>query len=70
MGKLNLYQVAVLWHPDPDKEEEENMKTKVLIDPYFELAKDEKTLAYKVVRKIDEQYVDTMNQVEILIRPF
>jgi hypothetical protein len=70
MARLTLYQVAILWHPDPTKDDEKNLSTIVLVEPYFELAKDDKALAYKVVRKIDDKYIDQMNQIELLIRPF
>jgi hypothetical protein len=46
------------------------MNTKVLVEPYFEVAKDDKALAYKVVRKLDDSYIDQMSQIELLIRPF
>lgn len=70
MARLTLFQVAVLWHPDTSKEEEKNQSTRVLVEPMFELAKDEKALAYKIVKKLDDKYIDAMNQIEILIRPF
>lgn len=59
-----------MWHPDTSKDGEKNQNSELIVEPYFVTAKDEKTLAYKVVRKLDEKYVDTMNQIEILIRPF
>lgn len=70
MGRLRLFQVAVVWHPDTSKEEEEKMDSIVLTEPYTTLEKDETTLAYKIVRKLDEKYIDQMNQIEIIIRPF
>lgn len=70
MGRLKLFQVAVLWHPNLSDDEEKNKDSELLIEPYFALEKDEKILAYKVVRKLDEKYIDQMEQIEIMIRPF
>ena len=70
MAKLKLFQAAVVWHPDPDKKEDEGKDSVVLIEPYTALAADEKTLAYKIVRKLDEKYIDQMVQIELIIRPF
>jgi hypothetical protein len=70
MGKLRLFQAAIVWHPDPNKEEEEKMDSVVLVEPYTVLEKDDKTLAYKLVRTLDEKYIDQMNQIELIIRPF
>jgi hypothetical protein len=70
MGKLRLFQAAVVWHPDPNNEEEEKMDSVILVEPYTVLEKDDKTLAYKLVRALDEKYINQMNQIELIIRPF
>jgi len=70
MGRLKLFQAAVVWHPDLNKEEEEKMDSIILVEPYTVLEKDDKTLAYKLVRALDEKYIDQMNQIELIIRPF
>ena len=71
MGKSTLYEIVVLWHPDPNNDDEmKTKKSKVIIEPRYELANDEKSLLYRVSREIDEKYVEQMNQIEIIIRPF
>ena len=70
MGKMRLFQAAVVWHPDLDKESEENMSSEILVEPYTTLEVDETTLAYKLVRKLDEKYINQMKQIEIIVRPF
>jgi hypothetical protein len=71
MGKLILYQAAVLWHPDENNEEQyQKEKTKVLIEPHFLLAKNDKSAAYKLSKQIPEEYLEEIDQVEILVRPF
>lgn len=46
------------------------MDSVILVEPYTVLEKDDKTLAYKLVRALDEKYIDQMNQIELIIRPF
>lgn len=70
MGKLKLFQAAVIWHPNMDDEAEQKLDSKLLIEPYVVLEKDEQTLAYKIVRKLDEKYLDQLNQIDIIVRPF
>lgn len=70
MAKLTLFQVAVLWHPDHKKEAEKEKDSVLIVEPYTVLEKDEKILAFKIVRGLDEKYMDQLNQIEIIIRPF
>jgi hypothetical protein len=70
MGKLILYQVVVLWHPDMSNDDQKKMETTIIFEPKFMLAKDEQTLAYQMIRQVPEKYVETINQVQVLIRPF
>lgn len=70
MARLTLFQAAVVWHPNLNDEEEKTKDSVLLVEPYFTMEKDDKTLAYKIVRKLDEKYIDQMNQIEIIIRPF
>ena len=65
---LDFYYQLV--NPDLDKEAEANMSSELLVEPYTTLEVDETTLAYKLVRKLDEKYINQMKQIEIIVRPF
>lgn len=73
MAAKKLFQYAVLFHPKVVTDAQGNetqAPDSVLIQPEYMLAADEKQVALTVARKIDEQYLDKLDQVEICVRPF
>ncbi len=65
--RKQLFQYAVLFHT---YEEGKYKGTKVVIEPTFVLAKNDKEVAFKVTREIGEEYISDPENVEIIIRPF
>jgi hypothetical protein len=68
-----LFEYAVLYHPKPTKEQRdagEEVGSVILVSPTTTLAKDEKIAAMVVARAIPQEYVDKLDKVEIIIRPF
>ena len=67
--KLNLFQYAVLLHPKKNKDGYDD-NTELLVEPTTMLAKDDKQAGIKIARQIPEGHLDSLDRVEILVRPF
>lgn len=68
-----LYEIAVLFHPLQNKEQKdkgETAKSLILLAPEYILAKDDKEAQVLASRKIPEDYLGRLDQVEVAIRPF
>jgi phosphohistidine swiveling domain-containing protein len=68
--KLKLFEYAVLLHPEEDKDGKVIGKTEVIKLPSVLLAKDEKQVGILVAREIPKEHIDTLDRVEIIVRPF
>ena len=68
-----LFEFAVLYHPKVVRDalgNETQGPDKIISEPVFTLAKDDKEVAMRAARTIPEDYLDKLDQVEIVIRPF
>jgi hypothetical protein len=68
-----LFEYAVLYHPKVVKDalgNETQGPDKILVEPKFVLAANDKEVAMRASREIDEAYLDKLEQVEIVVRPF
>lgn len=67
-----LFEYAVLYHPKPKKVDgvEQKEKSKLLVDVSRVLAADDKEVAILAARGIPEEYIDQLDRVEIVVRPF
>ena len=68
-----LFEFAVLYHPKVVRDalgNETQGPDKIISDPVFTLAKDDKEVAMRAARAIPEDYLDKLDQVEIVVRPF
>ena len=73
MAKGKLFEYAVLYHPKPTKEQNdrgETPKSEVLIDPKSCLAISAEQVSVLAARAIPAEYVDKLDDVEIVVRPF
>ena len=68
-----LFEFAVLFHPRVVRDalgNETQGPDKIISPPVFTLAKDDKEVAMRAARAIPEDYLDKLDQVEIVVRPF
>lgn len=70
MAKKKLFQYAVLFHPTEKEITDNNKSSKIIIDLTTVLELDEKTVAIKAHRAIPEEYLDKLEQVEVIIANF
>ena len=66
-GKLFEY---VLLHHAPKKKDEERGRTHLLYGPMTIIARDEREVGIRAATEIPAAYLDKLDEVEILIRPF
>ena len=69
MAKSKLFQYVILWHPN-EKEEKEGKKSEIIKELTTILEKDEKTVSIKASREIPDKYMDSLEQVEVVIVNF
>jgi hypothetical protein len=73
MSKGKLFERAVLYHPRPTKEQREVGETpkSIIIAPAeYLLATNEQEVSVRTARSLPEQYLDKLDDIEILVRPF
>ena len=73
MAKGKLFEVAVLFHPAKTKEHIDagtDPKSTLLKTPHTLLAQSEQEVAVRTARELPEEYLDKLEQVEIVVRPF
>lgn len=74
MAKGKLFEYAVIFHPKTKKakdgEEESSGKSKLLGEVSTVLAATAEEVGILASRSIPEEYLDKLEQVEIVIRPF
>jgi hypothetical protein len=73
MAKLNLFEYCVIYHPKETKKQEEDgiiLKSELIRGITQILAKDDKEVAILAAREIPEKYIESLDRVEIKIRPF
>lgn len=73
MKKGTLYEYALLFHPKPMKDangNETQAKTLLLKAPTWIVAYTPEEVSILASRSIPEDYLDQLDQVEILVRPF
>jgi hypothetical protein len=73
MTKGKLFEYAVLHHPKPKKDlagNEEPTKSAILTDVTTVLAASSDEVSILAARSIPEEYLDKLEEVEIIVRPF
>lgn len=73
MEKQKLFQYAVILHEkeeDSSKTAESYKSSKLVIEPTFLLAKDQKDVLFKVTRLIKDEDAKDPDNIEILVRNF
>lgn len=67
--KSTLYNYTIVWHPS-ESQSEKGEKSQMLIEPKYLLAPDQNSAFMQAARQIPEKYLEELDQVDILIRPF
>lgn len=70
---MKLFTDAVVHNPKTTHDAQGNDTTApstILVTPSNILSVDEKTVAMRAARQIPEDYLDKLDEVEILVRPF
>jgi hypothetical protein len=73
MAKSSLFEYAVLYHPKAKKDlagNEETTKSVILTDVTRVLASGPDEVSILASRSIPEEYLDKLQQVDIVVRPF
>jgi hypothetical protein len=73
MAKGKLFEYAVLYHPKSKKDlagNEEVTKSIILTDVTRQLAATPDEVSILAARSIPPEYLDKLEQVEIVVRPF
>ena len=67
--KQKLFQFALLFHPN-EKELKDGKRSEVITEVKTIIATDDKTALLLVSRQIPEEYINRLDQVEVVLRPF
>jgi len=70
MARGKLFEYAVLYHPRKKEKDADEKRSVLITSPTTLLASDEKEVAILAARNIPEQYIDKLEDVEIVVRPF
>lgn len=66
MKKQRLMEYVILWHP----KKEEDGKSKIIVPKKEILVNDEKQAFIFANRAIPDEYLEQLDQVEVIVRPF
>lgn len=72
-GQKTLFEYAILHHRKPTKKEEEDGQrtvSKMIVEPTRILAKNEQEAMMVIAREIPQEYVERLDEVEVIVRPF
>jgi hypothetical protein len=73
MAKGKIFEYAILYHPKKTKEQNElgiEPKSEVVQDIQHTLATSDKEVGVVAARAIPEKYLDKIEDIEIVMRPF
>ena len=70
MAKLSLFQVAAILHPEKKKDGTYKGDSELILKPEVRMEKGPEILVKKIIRKLPDEYEDSLDRVEILVRPF
>ncbi len=70
MARGKLFEYAVLYHPRKKEKDEEEKASKVIVDKVSVLASSEQEVSIMAARAIPPEYLDKLQEIEILVRPF
>jgi hypothetical protein len=68
--QVRLFEYAVILQPKEDKDGEEIEPGKLIVDPATILAKDPDQAGMIAARAIPEEYMDKLDRLSVVVRPF
>lgn len=69
MSQTNLFQYVIYWIPTEDQEKN-GQKPEIVVEQKNVLSKDIETVNIIASRDIPENYIDSLEQIVIAVRPF
>lgn len=66
---MKAFQILAIYNPSKD-EEKKGEKAKFVVELQTILAKDVNAASMMAARKIPEEYMEKLDQVEVAVRPF
>jgi hypothetical protein len=66
---MKLFQYAILWTPTED-EHKEGKRARIIVEPTPVLARDQDGATMLAGRAIPAESIDSLDQLEIAVRPF
>jgi hypothetical protein len=66
--KAKLFEYVIIWHPTEQQEKQDGAKAKIIVDLTRLLAKDVSSAQTIAARAIPTEYIDQLDQVEVLFR--
>lgn len=70
MSDVKLFEYAVILQPKKDKEGEIVEEAEVVVDPTTALAKDDKQAALIAGRAIPDKFMEMLDRLTVIVRPF
>jgi hypothetical protein len=65
-----IFEYAVIYHPRKKEKDEEQKKSKIIVDVTRVISATEQEVGILAAREIPTDYLDKLDEVEIAIRPF
>lgn len=67
---MKIFEFAAIYLPKQDGDKPNTERALIIVKPTTILAKDEKEALLKAARAVPEDYVENLDCVEIMVRPF
>lgn len=64
-----LFQYAAIWEPTTEQAKN-GEKAKLIVDPKTVLCSDDKSAMVLAARSIPEEFLNQLDQVQVVVRPF
>jgi len=69
-GHGRIFEYAVIHHPKKKEKDEDQRKSKIIVDVTRLVAMDDAEVGILAARQIPEDYLDKLDEIQIAIRPF
>ncbi len=66
---MKVFQYIVIWHP-AEEQKKNGQKDVIVVDVHTVLAKDQTSAMLIAAKNIPEDYMDSPEQLEVVVRPF